>query len=65
MSYVNKVILRVQIQSLKCCQSLELLIFVGKGFRSFHTGNIGAAKLLVFKVGGLKKSLPRRPFQPR
>ena len=79
MSYVSKVILRVQIKSLKCCQSLEILIFVGKGFRYFHTGNIGcvgqrAAKLLAVKVGGLKKKSASRPrpqsasllgFEPR
>ena len=47
---------------LKWCQSLELLMYVGKGLRSFHTGSIGsvgqrAAKLLADKVGGrMKKS---------
>ena len=34
--------------------------YFAKGFRSFHTGSVGslgqrAAKLLTFKVGGLKK----------
>ena len=54
--------LRRQNLLLKCCQSLELFIYIGKRFRSFHTGNIGsvgqkAAKLLAIKVGGHKKSL--------
>ena len=36
------------------------MIYFGKGFRSFYTGNIGsvgqrAAKLLIVKVGGFKK----------
>ena len=46
--------------SLKCCQSLELLIYVGKSFRSFHTCSIRSvgqrvAKLTAVKVGGLTK----------
>ena len=53
--YVNEVIL-----SWKFCQSLEIVIYIGKGFRSFHTGNTGSVhqrsqKLLAFKFGGLKK----------
>ena len=36
---VNIVILRRQNLSWKCCQSLELLTCIGKGFRSFHTFN--------------------------
>ena len=56
----NEVTLREQNVSLKFCQPLELLIYFGKGFRSFHTSNIGlvgqrAAKLLAVKVGALKK----------
>ena len=39
---------------------LELLTYFKKGFRSFQTVNLGsvgqtAAKLLAFKLGGLKK----------
>ena len=38
----------------------ELLPYIERGFRSFHTDNIGSigqrgAKLLAVKVGGLKK----------
>ena len=49
--------MREQNLYLKCCHSLELLIYFGKGF---HTGNIGssgqrAAKLIAVKVGGPKK----------
>ena len=45
---------------------LNWLVYFAKGFRSFHTCNMGsvgqmAAKLLAFKVGGLKKSLPSGP----
>ena len=62
MPYVNRVNLREQNLSLKCCNSLEILIYFGKGFRSFHTVNMGsvgqrAVKLLAVKVGGQKKSL--------
>ena len=58
--YVNEVILRGQNLSLKCYQSLELLMYIEKGFRSFHTGNVGSAgqrasKLLAVKVVALKK----------
>ena len=43
-----------------CCKSLELLICIGKRFRSFNKDNIEpvgqrASKLLPVKVGGLKK----------
>ena len=46
--------------SITNCQHLELLLYFGKGFRSFHKGNIGsvdqkAAKFLAVKVGVLKK----------
>ena len=52
--------MREQDLPLKCYQPLELISYFGKGFRSFHTGNIGsvdqrAAKLLAVKVGVLKK----------
>ena len=44
----------------KYYQPLQLLIHFGKGFRSFHAGNVGsvgqrAAKLLAVKIGVLKK----------
>ena len=48
--YVNWVTLREQNQSLKCCQPLELLIYFGKGFRSFATGNIGSVGQRAAKV---------------
>ena len=37
-----------------------MVVYFSKGFRSFHTGNMGsvgqrAAKLPALKVGGLKK----------
>ena len=37
--YAKEVIFREQKQSLKCCQPFELLTYIEKGFRSFHTGN--------------------------
>ena len=54
-SNVNEVILRGQNLSLKCCQSLKLLIYKGKRFESFHKCNIRsvgqrASKLLAVKV---------------
>ena len=53
--------LREQNLSLKCCQPLELLIYFGKGFIYFHTGDIGSlghrtAKLLAVKVALLKSA---------
>ena len=43
---------------------------IGKGFRSFHTGNMGsvgqrAAKLLAFKVGVLKKKSAALAIPPK
>ena len=66
MPYVNEITLREKNLSLRYCQPLELFIYFGKGFRSFHAGNIGfvgqrAAKLAAVKVGGLKRSLPAGP----
>ena len=60
MPYENGVILKGQNICLKCYQSLELLLYFGKGFRFFHKGNIGsvgqrASNLLPVKVGVLKK----------
>ena len=43
------------VKNLKGCQSFELLAYVERGVRSFHTGNKGSAKLLAIKVGVLKK----------
>ena len=64
--YKNEVILRGQKISLKCCQPLKLVMYIGRGFRSFHTGNMGsvgqrAAKLLAVKVGGLKNKCANWP----
>ena len=44
----------------KYYQLHELLIYFGKGFKSFHTGNVGsvgkrATKLLDVKGGGVKE----------
>ena len=49
----------------KHCQPLELLMYFGKGFRYFHTFNVGSigqlglvtdpVKLLAFKVRGHQK----------
>ena len=68
--YENEVILRMQNIPLKYCQPLELLMYIGRGLRFFHTGNMGsldqrAANSLAFKVGGLKKSLPLGPGPSR
>ena len=51
----TEVILRRQNIPLKFRQPLELLMYIEKGFRSFHTGNMGsvgqrAAKLLSVKL---------------
>ena len=56
---MNEVILRGHNLSLKCCQSLELLIYRGLRYRNLRRSSIGsvgqrAAKLAV-KVGGHTK----------
>ena len=38
----NEVTFKKQNISLKCCQPLELLTYIERGFRSFHTGNKGS-----------------------
>ena len=63
----NEVTLREQNVSLKFCQPLELLIYFGKGFRSFQKANTGSfgqrtAKLLAVKVVGLKKKSANNAF---
>ena len=55
---VKYLIIPILMRSLKYCQPLELFMYFGKGFRSFHAANIGslgqrAVKLLGAKVGGL------------
>ena len=50
-----EVILRRQNIPLKCCQRLELLMYIGKGFRSFNSENLEsvgqrALKLLAIKL---------------
>ena len=67
--YVNRVTLREQNISLEWCWRLVFLIYFGKGFRSFHSVDIGspdqrAVKSLTVKVGSSQKSLPLRPLQP-
>ena len=54
-SYENEVTLREQDICWKCCQPLELLTYIKRGFRYFHTGNkvsVGqrAAKLPYIKL---------------
>ena len=53
--YVNEIILKGQNPALKRWQQIKLLIYIHRGFRAFHTGNIGsvvqrAAKLLSVKL---------------
>ena len=65
----NEVTFRGQNICLKCYQSLELLLYFGKGFRFFHKGNIGsvgqgASKLLAVKVGVLKKKSAALAISP-
>ena len=48
---------------LKMLAVLEIMLYLGRGLRYFHAGNIGsvgqrASKLLAVKDEGLKKSLP-------
>ena len=67
--YENEVFLREQKLPLKCCQHLKMLTYFGKGFRPFHTSNIGSVgqritKLLAVKVRGFKKSLPPARVEP-
>ena len=38
--YENEVTLRDQNLPLKCCQPLEMLMYIERGFRSFYTVNI-------------------------
>ena len=62
----TEVILRRQNIPLNCHQPLELLMYIGKGFRSFNAENLGsvgqrASKLPAFKVGGHKKKSAHRP----
>ena len=40
--YVNGMTLSEEVLSLKCCQPLELLIYFGKRFKSFHKFTIGS-----------------------
>ena len=40
--YENEVTLKGQNTPLKCCQPLELLLYIEREFRSFHTYNIGS-----------------------
>ena len=54
--YENEVTLRGQNIRLKCYQPLELMLYFGKGLKSFHRVNLGsvgqrASKLLAVKVG--------------
>ena len=67
--YENEATLRGQNICLKCYQPLEIMLYFGKEFKSFHTGNKGsvgqrAANLQAVKVGGLKKKSASQP-QPQ
>ena len=61
--FENEVTLReLNKPTLKCFQSLKMLIYFEEGFRSFHTFNVGSvgqrvAKLQAVKIGGLKKKV--------
>ena len=48
---------------IKMLTVLEIMLYLGRGLRYFHAGNIGsvgqrASKLLAVKYGIVKKSLP-------
>ena len=49
-----EVISRGQKMSLKCYQPLEILTYVEKGVRSFHTGNLGAVGQRATKLPSTK-----------
>ena len=62
--------MRKQNLSLKCCQSLELLKYIGKRLSSFQAGSIGsvgerAVKLPAVKFGGLTKKSADSAIQPK
>ena len=48
--YKNEVTLREKNLSLKCCQSLELLIYFEREFRSFPTDNKGSINQRAAKL---------------
>ena len=50
----TEVILRGQNIPLKCCQPLELLIYIRKGLRSFHTDNLGSVGQRAVKWPAIK-----------
>ena len=52
--YGYEVIARGQNIPLKCCQSLELLMYIGRGIKSFHTGNIGSVGQRAAKLPSVK-----------
>ena len=53
-SYGNKVSLTGQIPPLKCCQPFELLTYIERGIRSFHTGEVGSASQMAAKLLSVK-----------
>jgi len=54
--HVNEVILREQSLSLNCCKPLEILEYIERGFRAFHTGNIGTQCQTAAKLPSVKLS---------
>ena len=53
-TYAYKVILNGQNIPLKYYQPLELLMYIGRGFRSFHTGNMGSVVQRTVKLLSIK-----------
>ena len=52
--YVNGVTLRGQNHPLECCQSLDLVTYFEKGFRSFNTDNIESVGQRAVKLPSIK-----------
>ena len=52
--YENKVILRGQNVPTKGCQPLELLMYIERGIRSFHTGDVGPVGQRTKKLSSVK-----------
>ena len=52
--YKNEVTLREKNLSLKCCQSLELLIYFEKRLRSFYTGDMRSVGQRAAKLPNVK-----------
>ena len=53
-NYVNEGIFRGQKLSLKCCQPLEILTYIEREVRSFHSGNVGSVSQRAAKMPSVK-----------